>query len=222
MITITDEINRMIATSPFLEEGIQRGIINLSALAREMKPILESNLFKSLSDGAVIMALKRVAEKMGQKRDAAAPKKRMVGDLIVRSNLSEFTYQISENTTDHQRTLLKETKKERGQFVTITRGIDQLTIIISSIFNDAVKKIFRNERLIQQIDDLASITCKLYAEVIFTPGIFYTILKLLAWENINVIEVVSTYTEFTIILERGKIDQSFSILMKYFHFKDHS
>jgi hypothetical protein len=49
------------------------------------------------------------------------------------------------------------------------------------------------------------------------PRIFYTILKQLAWESINVIEVVSTYTEFTIILERGQVDQSFSILMKYFH-----
>ena len=103
------------------------------------------------------------------------------------------------------------------QFVTITRGIDQVTIIISSSFNSLVQKIFKDEPFVRQIDDLASITCKLYDYVIFVPGIFYTILKLLAWENINVIEVVSTYTEFTIILERGQIDQSFSILMKYFH-----
>lgn len=217
MRTITDEIKQKIASEPFLEEGIRRGIINLSALAREMKPELESLLYKELSEGAVVMALKRIAEKMNQQEIKRPDKKKIVGDLIVRSSLTEFTYRISDTTTEKQRSLLKETKKERGQFVTITRGIDQLTIIISSSFNNQVQKIFKDEPFVRQIDDLASITCKLYDYVIFVPGIFYTILKLLAWENINVIEVVSTYTEFTIILERGQVDQSFSILMKYFH-----
>jgi hypothetical protein len=217
MRTISDEIKKMILDSPFLEEGMQRGIINLSALARELKPYLESKLFKDLSDGAVIMALKRTAEKMKKKEKTASAKKKIVGDLIVRSSLSEFTFRISETITDNQRALLKETKKDRSQFVTITRGIDQLTIIISSTFNKLVKKIFKNEQLIQQINTLSSITCKLYPHVIFTPGIFYAILKILAWENINVIEVVSTYTEFTIVLDRKHIDQAFSILMKHFH-----
>jgi len=217
MRTISDEIKQIISDSPFLEEGIQRGIVNLSALAREMKPHLESTLFKELSDGAVTMALNRTAKKIKQKEKAVSSKKKIVGDLIVRSSLSEFTYRISETTTNNQRALLKETKKERSQFVTITRGIDQLTIIISSSFHDVVRKIFKNEQLVQKIDDLSSITCKLYSHVIYTPGIFYTILKLLAWENINVIEVVSTYTEFTIVLDRKYIDQSFSILMKHFH-----
>ncbi|HDR67845.1 MAG TPA: aspartate kinase [Bacteroidaceae bacterium] len=217
MRTITDEIKQMIAYSPFLEEGIRRGIINLSALAREIKPDLESILFKDLSEGAVVMALKRFAEKMDKTEKTSLNRKNIVGDLIVRSSLSEFTFRISDTTTEKQRALLKETNKERGQFVTITRGIDQLTIIISTSSSNLVQQIFKKEQLIQQIDDLASVTCKLYDYVIFIPGIFYTILKLLAWENINVIEVVSTFTEFTIILKRDKVDQSFSILMKYFH-----
>ncbi|MBN2246635.1 MAG: aspartate kinase, partial [Candidatus Aminicenantes bacterium] len=204
-------------SEPFLEEGIRRGIINLSALAREMKPDLEFILFKELSEGAVVMALNRIAGKMNQQAIKNPDKKKIIGDLIVRSSLSEFTYRISDITTEKQRTLLKETQKDRGQFVTITRGIDQLTIIISASFNNLVQKIFKDEPFVRQIDDLASITCKLYDDVIFVPGIFYTILKLLAWENINVIEVVSTYTEFTIILERSQVDQSFSILMKHFH-----
>ncbi len=39
--------------------------------------------------------------------------------------------------------------------------------------------------------------------------------KQLAWNNINVVEVVSTYTEFTIILQKKQVDVSFSILMKF-------
>ena len=38
MKTISEEIRALIAESPFLEEGLARGIINCSALAREMQP----------------------------------------------------------------------------------------------------------------------------------------------------------------------------------------
>jgi hypothetical protein len=37
--------------------------------------------------------------------------------------------------------------------------------------------------------------------IVKTPGAYYRILKQLAWENINLIDGVSTYTEFTIVLD---------------------
>jgi len=42
--------------------------------------------------------------------------------------------------------------------------------------------------------------------------VHYSILKQLAWSNINVIEVVSTYTEFTVIIDNARIDTAFSVL----------
>ena len=47
------------------------------------------------------------------------------------------------------------------------------------------------------------------------PGVHYTILKQLAWNDINLVEAVSTYSEFTIILERDVVDRAFSVLMNY-------
>ena len=43
MRTISEEIQALIAESSFLEEGLARGIINCSALAREMQPRIETN-----------------------------------------------------------------------------------------------------------------------------------------------------------------------------------
>ena len=49
-----------------------------------------------------------------------------------------------------------------------------------------------------------------------TPGVFYGILKQFMWGNINVVEIVSTYTEFIIILKKRDVDRAFSVLKTYF------
>ncbi len=48
------------------------------------------------------------------------------------------------------------------------------------------------------------------------PGVYSYILKALAWEGINVVEVVSTLNEFTIILEDKKIDSAFAVIKRLF------
>ena len=68
--------------------------------------------------------------------------------------------------------------------------------------------------MLNKIDNLSSITIHLPKEVVYIPGVYYQVLKMLAWENINVIEVLSTYTELTVIVENKNINQAFSTLKK--------
>ena len=48
-----------------------------------------------------------------------------------------------------------------------------------------------------------------------TPGVYYSILKQLAWEGINLVEVSSTYTELTLILHEKDINRAFSIIHNF-------
>jgi hypothetical protein len=48
-----------------------------------------------------------------------------------------------------------------------------------------------------------------------TPGVYYSIFKQLAWGNVNVVDVVSTYTEFTVLFEFQNVDRAFSILKRF-------
>jgi aspartokinase len=47
-----------------------------------------------------------------------------------------------------------------------------------------------------------------------TPGVYGKILRTLEWNGINVVEVASTYTEFTIILKDGDIDRAFATIKR--------
>ena len=99
------------------------------------------------------------------------------------------------------------------QFVTFSQGVYESTIVSSSSLDDEVKKIFANEKMLSTKNQLSSITIKLPAENTEISGLYYYIFKKLAWEGINIVEVISTTNEFTLVVSDADVDRAFSILM---------
>jgi len=216
MITVTEIISKIIRETPFLEEGLAEGIINLSALARKFKPQIEDELMKPISESAVLMALKRMVPEIERKSISDSSHNSELSDLTVRSGLSEFTFQKSATINEKRLILLKELQTRPDYFATITQGIYEITMILNSNMESRVLEIFKDEKIITHLSNLAAVTVRLTDEMVYLPGIHYNILKQLAWHNINVVEVVSTFTEFNIILHKSQVDVSFSTLLKYF------
>lgn len=211
MVSIADALNEIITNYPLIEEGLSKGIVNYSAFAREIKPQIEKRLLKSVKDGAIIMALKRISDKLSKEQ----PKKNQnlnLADLTVRSNLSEMTFLNSVTLPEKIRLLLGSISDKRGIVCTFSEGIRETTFIMSSEIVAETKRIFKEENLVSNINNLSSITIRLPEEVVYIPGTYYRVLKMLAWENINIIEVLSTYTELTIMLENKDVDRAFTSL----------
>ena len=53
MITIPEIVEKIVRNSTFLEEGLNKKIINLSALSRIIKPEIEKELYKKVKNGAI-------------------------------------------------------------------------------------------------------------------------------------------------------------------------
>ena len=215
MITIAEMIERYVAESPFLEEGIADGIINLSALARKLKPRVEKALMKSVTESALIMALKRLSPKIEERVIKERKGALELGDITVRSDLSEFTFARSDTLLEKQKRLFHRVDELMSPFITVTQGVFEITAIVNSGLETIVREVFEGEKQVAYLNGLAAVTIRLKPSTVHTPGVHYSILKQLAWRSINVVEVVSTYTELTIILEKSQVDVSFSILMKY-------
>lgn len=215
MITVAEVLNKVVLETPFLEEGIADGIINLSALARKVRPQVEKTSMKPVSESAILMALKRMSPKLTKKIKLNKQSIFRAGDLTVRSDLSEFTFLKSDTLVEKQKALLHEIKERADHFVTFTQGVFEITTIVNADLTETVETIFKGEKVISQLGNLAAITIRLSPQTVHTPGVHYSILKQLALRDINVVEVVSTYTEFTIILEKDHVDVSFSVLLKF-------
>ncbi len=214
MITISDALKEWLVTTPFVEEALARDILNLSALARELRPVLEKKLVKDLTDAAVMMALKRLKEGVAGHQQDLNSNLRGVGNLTVRSGLGELTFRRSESIYLCQKRLLEALEQDDEAFVTFTQGVKEMTIVISEKHMGTAQEAYRGQKLINEVRNLSAITIRLDESIIFTPGIHYSLLKPLAWSGINIVEVVSTFSEFTIILASAQVDQSFSLLLK--------
>lgn len=212
MRSVGDVINEIIRNYPLLEEGLSKGIINLSALARELKPNIEKRLLKLVKEGAIVMALKRAKEKLTREK-----KKKFLNilDLTVRSNLSILTFANS-NTLLGKIKNLQQNKSQKKELVfIISENIRETTFLVSSVLMNLIKKTLKDERPIIELSNLSAITLRLAKETVLKPGIYYQILKMLTWENINIVEIFSTYTELTIVIDDKDVTKAFSVLKNF-------
>ena len=209
---ITEEL---INKSPFLREAMSENLINISSLARKLRPEIEKVAEKEVNEGAIVMAIKRMPPGYYHQLDLKI-KNVMgeIGDILVRSNLASFTFENSDTLKEKQLEIVNILNKENDSFFSITRGITETTIIVNSSHTEKIIHIFKKEKLTTESQNLASVTVKLPSINIKLHGVYYYILKHLAWDGINITEIISTSNEFTTVVSQSDIDRAFSILMK--------
>jgi hypothetical protein len=213
MNTISSVVEQYIKSKPFLLTSLSQGIINLTSLSRIMMPELQSHLGKEVKQGAIVMALKRLSEELDFKINYKISKVlKNIGEITVRSSLTDYTFVISDTLLENQARLLAEINKVHDIFYTSSRGVNETNIVVSASIASTIETIFRGEKLTHKIEDLSSITVKLPQENISTPGIYYYIFQRLAWEGIIIHEVISTTNEFTIIVSDDQIDIAFKVI----------
>jgi hypothetical protein len=211
MITIPEAVEDIVHKIPFVEAGLAGGILNLSALARVIKPEVKKIVYKDVTEAAIIMALRRLPVKKGSLRNLRKGHWKEY-EMIVRSNLAEFTVFNSDLGPTKYKNLLRLINAQKGYFFTVTQGVFQTTIITSKELEKQVLKVLSRVKIVSRFSNLSSITLRLSQDILKTPGAYYFILMQLAWHGINLIEVVSTFTEFTVILNEKEVDRAFSAL----------
>jgi len=211
--TISAVVEQYIKKKPFLQSALAQGIINLTSLSRIVKSEIEEELGKEVRNGAIVMALKRLSDDLEFRATHKIVKVlKNIGDITVRSNLTDYTFLSSETILAQQAKLLEEVHKNQDIFYTSSRGVNEINIVVSNSLDAIVEDLFKQERRTQKAEDLSSVTVKLPAENVSVPGIYYFIFQRLAWEGILLYEVISTTNEFTILVNDDQVDVAFKTI----------
>lgn len=215
MKTVSNCVEDILITQPYLEEALSRNIINYSALAVELTEPISKMLKKDVKPGAIMMALRRYnpPPTLGN----SIKMKRVIqnlGDITVRSNLTDFTVRNSSTLIDNHAKILERINQENKLFYTFTRGIHESNIIISSSLKDFVHENLKNEHFIAIQEGLSAISINLPQNNSKIAGLYYHFFKRLAWEGIVLYEVLSTTNEFTILVEDEYVDKAFAAIKR--------
>ncbi len=214
MKTVSSAVENYIKSKPFLQTALSQGIINLTSLARIIRKEIQADTSgREVRNGAIVMALKRLSTDMEFRSTHRIVKVlKNIGEIIVRSNLTDYTFLVSETLLNSQAELLKRIQNTKDVFYATSRGVNETSLIVSNSTEALVEEIFKNERCLHKFTNLGSISVKLPEENISIPGIYYFIFQRLAWEGISMNEVISTANEFTIIVPEYQVDVAFKVI----------
>ena len=213
MKTIASQVSEYVKTKPYLSTALSQGIINLTSLAREIQPEIEKALRKPARNGAIVMALKRISDN----EEFLSTHKivsvlRNLGDITVRSSLTDYCFKLSETLLLAQAEFLAAIKDKRDIFYTSSRGVGESNIVVSSNLAPLIEGLFGDEICLDKIDNLSAITVKLPNDNVKIPGIYYFIFQRLSWEGVNINEVISTSNEFTILMHEDSVNVAFEVI----------
>ncbi len=203
MVTIARVVEKIIKENPSLEIALAKDLLSYSKLARYLHEEVEKETGRKVKDPAIIVALKRMREKAEKMYE---PKKSFSAD--------EITTVTSQNIPEIIQKLYEIDEVKKGSVLNITQGNKQTTFIFSEKIEKEVRKIIQTERIISEIKDLSQISISFNKQTFETPGFLVYVLKEISWNNINIIEIISTYTEFAIIVESEDLMKAYGILKK--------
>lgn len=205
MITTTQKIEELINRSPYLREAITDGLINLSALARKLQPTIRAELVNDVTEGAILIALQRYGRTLAPFYTANPAQ--FLGNMGLRSDLVELTVKNSATLLARLTQVAGSIEHHSLTFV-FTQGQYETTIIMSRRLQENLTSYLQGEDIVHTIAALTGITLERTPGQIERTGVLQFPLRILAWEGISVIEIITTMNEIMIIVRDFEVDRA--------------
>ncbi|MBI4452065.1 hypothetical protein HY637_01430 [Candidatus Woesearchaeota archaeon] len=214
MVTVSHLVKKIVSEQPFVEEGLGRGIISVANLAEQIHPKIEQELGKKIKLPAVVMALRRHSEQISGHMQSTK-KFDYTGELLMKTNIADFTFVKSPALLTKLRTVHNLVNFERGDTLNIILGNNEVSIIINEKHMQKLVQFLAGEKVLNKEKDLVSLTIVFTKDdFTHTPGIIFNAVRKLAWNNINIYEIVSTMTELTFILHKKDSMKAYDVLQE--------
>jgi aspartokinase len=192
-----------------------KNLISYGNLAEQLKPEIERELQKKVKESAIIMALRRYEEEL-QDFDKKIKKFKFQGEIIVRTNIIDFNIVKSSNLLNKIKNLYSLVNFGKGDTLNIILGSNEVSIVTNEKYKNKLPNFLKGEKILNKEFDLVALTIVFEGKnFLTTPGVIFTAIRKLAWEQINIYEIVSTMTELTFILGKKDSMKAYNALQEF-------
>ena len=212
MKPIAAVVREIVDESEVALSALSDGVLNLSAYAKKIRTEVARRAKKEVPVGTIVVALCRY-EMEAKKRARLFPKVK-IESISTRSALVELAFAKSAATRGRLRTLHENEKLADADLLTVTSGIREISLILPSTLKSEVLKVFKGEKPTLVQEDLASLSIRFPAHYLHTPNTIFALIRPFALSRINIVEVVSTYTELTVVVAEKDLQAAFAVMSK--------
>ena len=214
MVTVSHVVTRILEDMPFLEEALSKDIINYAYLAEMIRPQVEQEMRRPAKRPAIIMAIRRFRDSLKTAPVETVALRLREADVTVRSGIFEITVVKDAKTIGQVQKLYELVDPTRGDLLTVTQGLYEITILSNSKFKEQVSKVFNKDQVVRVIDGLSSLMVKIPVESVESVGVLYQLVKALSWNNVSIVEMVSTLTEEIFIINEKDTAVAFNAIQR--------
>ena len=177
-MSVAKKVRDHLRNKPYLLEALEKGIANLSELARQIQTELKTN-----DTSAIKAALRRYSEELQKHKQK---REERVLNLLERSSIAVY---------DRKSVMItgKEVNSKTGMKVDL---LDKFVYLLDR--SDLPKRI----NALAKHDNCTMIVVHSPEELEATPGVVAFLTTLLAEQGVNIIEFISCWTETIIVIEK--------------------
>jgi aspartokinase len=218
MVQISLLVKEHLNSRPFIQEGLVRNVISQGYLAHEIAPYIEKRLGKKVKVTSVMMAIRRYAEHLSNQKVNQFNLKGKI-DITLKSNLCEITVLKSPTIFPKITKLYQLVNFNEGGILNIIQGNYEVTMITNESNKKKILTLFKQDKIKRVDSNLVGIALKYSEDYFETSGLVFTLVRTLAWENINICEYVSTLTESIFIVYEKDALNAYNAFQNLIHAK---
>lgn len=208
---VKDVINR----SPFISEMLIQEVISFSNLASFIKPKVEQLYGGEVSSASIVMAIRRYAQDLKKQNKVKEGGRKIDYELSMKTSIYDVNIARSNAFISKLPQLYSEVHPENGDFLNVSIGEHEIVVTVSDKYKDIIDQMVKKEKVIASEKDMVALTIVFKDNFLETPGITYLATRKLAWENINIFEIVSTLNVLTFIIRRSDSLRAYGVLQTF-------
>lgn len=206
--SISKTVQKLIDEDLSLQDALQRNYANYSAIARMLMPKIEETGINNVNVESVITSVKRAKANyeilQGEITQVVAG-----SDLTIRTDMAKVSV---EKTKENLENIRRSLGTFQGEFLQVIEGNAVVTLISDlNSFNEIIS-IFKEEDVMDQKQDLATVIIRSPDQITSTPGCVQAFYNAVSRRHINIEETMSCYTETIIVLAMENVSKAFAAL----------
>ncbi len=206
-MSVSKTVQFLVENDPPVQDALERGYGNYSAIARLLKPKVEEILGKEVALQGLITAVKR-AKTFYAPRSEYQP---IIAESVInlRTDVAKISIERTRRNLEKARLISADFPEA---FFQVLEGATTLTLITDQRIFDQVRSVFKEEETLEEKQNLAAIIAQSPRGIVDTPGCIVAFYNPLSRGRINIEETVSCFTETVIVLRMEDAARAFTLL----------
>jgi len=206
-MSLSKIVQFLVENDPPIQDALERGYGNFSAVARLLKPRVEEILGKDVTLEGLITAVKRTSTLYVPKSENQP----IIAESVInlRTDVAKISLEKTRRNLEKARLISADFPEA---FFQVLEGASTLTLVTDQRVFDQVCSVFKEEDTLQEKQNLAAVIVQSPRGIVDTPGCIAAFYNPLSRGQINIEETVSCFTETVIVLRMEDAARAFSLL----------